>query len=239
MLVQERVLLNVKRYKQKESECAIAAASSVSSYYVDALNYNIIRKMVPMKVRSIGMDTSEQASLFNKVGFKNVSIVTSDLDLIDYSWSKLSRKNIIKKLNQLKNYYRYKVNHECEYERVSLLLRWLGNYEYNNNIIIDYDFPKYIKRSLNFGRPVCAAINATSMFKIKKWPYNKDSDIKGLPADHAIVIRGYDSKGVYIVDSDHGFSFKWLKKFENGYYKISWDKLLSNMHGGDLVLVRP
>lgn len=223
----DRILLGVKRYRQRTNECAIAACSSVANYYNKEINYKETRMMVPIYARQGGLFTSQQAKLFNKLGFSKVTIVTSNLDLIDYSWSKFPKQKIIKKLEKLQTHYRKTQGIKSDiYKDVTGLLLWLKDDQNDNNIIIDCDFSKHIKRSLNYGRPVSASINATTMFGLKKWPFKRDSDIKGQGLHHAIVIRGYDNKGVYVVDS------------EEGYYKISWEKLLTSIPGGDLILVR-
>ena len=234
----DKVLLRVKRFLQEDNECAIAAASSVANYYDKSIDYINSRKLLPFNLRRNGLFSSQQARLFNQMGFMNVNIVTADVEVIDFTWSNLSKKSMIKKLNKLQKYYnRTKYKNGNLNEVVGDLHDWLSNPDYNNNLIIDNDFAKYIRKNLDKGNPVCASVVATSLFKMKKWPLKKDSDIKGEKAHHALVIRGYDQTGVYIVDSDHGFADLSLKKYLNGFYKISWDKFLPNIADGDLIFI--
>lgn len=235
----KKVLLRVKRFCQHENECAIASVASLANFYDKNIKYDNIRHHIPYCLRRNGLYTSQQAKLLNAIHFKNVTIVTSDLDIVDYSWSKLSRYGLSKKLIKLYRYYnRTKNLNGNSNDIVYDLYQWLSNKNFNNKIIIDNDFAKYIKKCLDSGHPVCASVNATSMFKMKKWSHCGDSDIKGQRVDHAIVIRGYDSKYVYIVDSDHGFGRRIsLRKYVTGYYRISWEKLLTNIPCGDLIFV--
>jgi hypothetical protein len=54
----------------------------------------------------------------------------------------------------------------------------------------------------------------------------RDRDIKGEILEHAVVLRGYDDKGLFVVDSE-----------EQRYYKLSWHDFLLNVSSGDLILV--
>lgn len=240
MVQERRVLLSVKRFKQKVNECAVAAASSLGNYYDSSIRYEESRRLLPFNMRRGGIYTSQQARLLNLMGFDNVTIVTSDLDIVDYTWTKLSKRGLIKKLDRLYKYYRRTKGRNTNlHEIVYDLYSWLSDKRFNNNLIIDNDFAKYIKKTLDRGNPICASVSATTMFKIKKWPIHaKDSDIKGQNVEHSLVIRGYDNKGVYIVDSDHGFGRQVsLRKYVSGYYKVAWEKFLPNISHGDLIFV--
>ncbi len=238
-MTQKRVLLNVKRFRQEVDECAIAATSSLAHYYDPSVDYKDVRKMLPRRETKDGLFTSQQARLLNNLGFSDVSIVTCDLDIVDFSWRRYSKRKMIERLKRLRSYCRRSSTiHGSLSETVDDLVSWLETEGCNNRLIIDNNFPKYIRRSLDRGRPVGVSITVTSMFKLqKKWTMRKDSDIKGEREDHAIVLRGYDESGVFVVDSDYGYTLPRLKKYGRGYYKITWEKLLVNMPAGDLVLV--
>ncbi len=189
-----------------------------------------------------GLYTSQQARLLNELGFSRVSIVTSDLDLVDYSWRRLSKKRLVRKLKMMRDYYRRAKRSYIGYEKwVNDLVEWIEQTDCDNRLIIDNDFAKYIRQSLNRGHPVGASVNATSMFEMKKAPYRSNDqhpDIKGSCVEHAIVVRGCDDKGVFLVDSDRGYFKNGIsRKYSSGFYKIPWEKFLVNMPAGDLVLV--
>ena len=106
--MQDRVLLNIKRWKQLPSECAVASVASIINYYDPNVEYGDIRKQLKRKERIDGLYTSQQGKLLNKYGFSKVNIVTSDLNLMDFSWARLSKKSLIKKLQKLRLYYNRK-----------------------------------------------------------------------------------------------------------------------------------
>lgn len=237
-MAQKRVLLSVKGFRQKSHECAICASASLANYYDRSILYKDVREMLPHRLRN-GMYTAEQAKLLNTLGFECVTVVTNDLDLVDYSWSNLSKRRLIGKLKRLLSHIRRSMSHVPPYsaysgfqktreQSVSAMIEWLED-DYDNQLVIDHDFPKYIKKSLDRGHPVGVSVNATSMFKLKKGGA-RDADIKGEVEEHAVVLRGYDKKGVFIVDSDYAYENRC-------YYKIPWEQLLTNMSSGDLILV--
>ncbi len=230
-----RVLLSVKRFKQKPSECSIAAASSLAHFYDSEVDYKEVRKLIPARIRKKGLYSSQQARILNKLGFDKVTIVTADLNLIDFSWARYTKKSVIRRMKKLRAYYR-RIQEDWQY--VDDMIQWLEDKDCDNNLVIDYEFKKYIKRHLDRGLPVGASINWTALFRFTKGERRmKDRDIKGESVDHSIVLRGYDDKGVFVVDSHQECYRGTRAKFKSGYYKLPWDKFLVNIPSGDLLLI--
>jgi len=187
--------------------------------------------------RKKGLYTSQQGRLLNQLGFENVTIVTADLNLVDFAWANYTKKSLVRRMKKLRAHYR-RIKDEDSWDYVNDMVDWLEDKEYENNIIIDYEFKKYIKRQLDRGVPVGAAVNWTSLFKFSKGDRRqKNGDITGEAEDHAIILRGYDEKGVFVVDSHHEYYRGKRAKYRRGYYKLSWEKFLVNVPAGDLILV--
>jgi len=219
------------------SECSIAAATSLAHFFDPEVEYKNVREMIPKRKRAKGLYTSQQARLLNQLGFEVVTIVTADLNLIDFSWARLTKKSLIRRMKKLRAYYR-RIKDTNSWDYVDDMVKWLEDEECDNNLVIDYEFKKYIKKQLDKGLPVGAAVNWTSLFKYSKGDRRqKDNDIKGEGEDHSIVLRGYDEKGVFVVDSHSRCYTGKRAKYKNGYYKLPWDKFLVNIPGGDLVLL--
>lgn len=233
-----RVLLSVKRFEQFPRECAIAAASSLANYYDEEVEYKEVRNLVPPTKRRAGLFSSQQARLLNRLGFDGVTIVTADLNLVDFSWRKMSKQRIIGRLKRFRAYYGRARDKDSK-SYVKDMIKWLEDDRYDNKLVVSDDFPRIIRSELNKGRPVGAAFDWTSMFKFRKGSdkRSRDSDIHGWAENHAIVIRGYDDKGVFVVDSHSQYYRGALKKYKNGYYKLSWDRFLIHIPAGDLILV--
>lgn len=232
----KKVLLSIRRFKQKPSECAIAAAASLANFYDPSVTYRQVRKMVLPEERPNGLYTWEESGLLNDLGFKKITIVTANEGLFDFSWRDVPKDQLLKKLRRKRDYVRRrgdKSSHRC----LDSLIRWLDQTDCDNNLIIDYDFPKYIRHHLDHGRPVGASFNWTKIWRMPKTASRGHGDIAGEPEEHAIVIRGYDNKGVFVVDSHTQWYRGRLRRYRNGYYKISWSKYLVNAPDGDLILI--
>jgi len=118
-------------------------------------------------------------------------------------------------------------------QHVNCTIRWLSDPECDNSLVIDNNFAQYIRRVLNSGRPIGVSFNWTKVFKM---PRTK-TGIGGEDEEHAVVIRGYDDKGVFIVDSHFECYRGKRKKYRGGYYKLSWETFLLNTTG-DLIIIR-
>ena len=232
-----RVLLPVKRFKQKPAECGLCTIASLANFFDSSIDYNTIRKTVSNtdlnKISRSGMYTSQEARLLNKLGFKKVKIVTADLNLIDFSWAEFDKSELIQRMKVLLSHYKKKKDHH-NHLYVKDMIKWLEDERYDNSLVISNDWKKHIERQLNHNVPVGAAINWTSFFKFKKGHHSVNGDITGSSIDHAFVIRGFDDKGVFVVDS-HTKSY--TGKYRKGFYKIAWDKFLVNVPCGDLILL--
>lgn len=225
----DRVLLKVKAFKTESSGCAIAATASLANYYDKSIDYSTVRKMTSRKDREDGLYTHQQGIMLNKLGFSKVSIVTADLDILDISWSELEKKTQISKLEKAAKYWKKEDSENAEVLRG--YVQWL-NMSKENKLIIDSDFPKYIRRYLSNRRPVGASVTINSLFKIRKY-----HDIKGSPDQHAVVLRGYNEKHVFVVDMNFQYVSRPAGKKPRGYYRLTWEKFLCNMPFGDLILI--
>lgn len=231
----KRVLLTVRRWKQRPAECAIASATALAYYFDESVTYHKVRNVVPKSLlrKNEGLYTSQQARLLNDLGFGRIAIVTSDPTLVDMSWQKLSKGKIIEKLRRKRAYCGRTSDTEGK-SFVDDMISWLQYDGCDNNLIIDYNFPMYIRRHLDAGKPVGASYNWTKMFKFKKTGVD---EVRGEVEEHAVVIRGYDDQGVFIVDGHHQSYKGRLSKYHNGYYKMPWETYLVTAPDGDLILV--
>lgn len=230
------IMLDVKRFPQRPAECGIATVSSLANFFNSSVEYENVRTMLPVRHRSNGLYTSEQAYLLNRLGFNKISIVTADLTLVDFSWAKLPKSILIKKLKKLATFYKRKREYDsCAY--VSNMIKWLSDPDYDNNLIIDYNFKNHICKHLKRGTPIGASVNWTSLFKFKKGNGYHNDDIRGEAEEHAFVLRGFNKKYVFVVDSHYQCYLGTRAKFRSGYYKIPWEKFLVNIPSGDLIII--
>jgi len=228
--------LKVKRFLQDPSHCAVAACAELVNYYNPTIDYEYTKKLaykkISKKIGDEGLETSEMALLLNYLGFKKVTIVSSSMNVFDYSWSKYGRKKITETLKDAI----LKKKDKDEKIQTKNIYKWISKTEYKNCIKIDYDFDKYIKKQLRKGNPIILTFNWTLFFKFIKDGENGGDAINGETEEHAVVANGYDNKGIWIVDSHHEYYKYTRKKYRKGFYKLPWSHLYTCMGEGDLIL---
>jgi ABC-type bacteriocin/lantibiotic exporter with double-glycine peptidase domain len=227
--------LKVTHYLQDPCCCAVASCATAANYYNSEINYEntkILAKKISKKVADEGIESSQICMLLNKLGFHKVTYITSYLNLVDYDWQKFGRKRMIKIMEQSVTAKKDK----DEKAMTRLALKWLKDFEYDNQLIISYDFGKYIRQHLNKKMPVILGFNWTMFQKFAKDGENGPDPFNGEEQEHAVVVNGYDDKGVWIVDSHHKFYKYKRKKYRRGFYKISWENLMTCMGQGDVYL---
>jgi hypothetical protein len=226
--------MRIKRFPQEPSHCVTSTVSSIANFYNSKIDYNKTKDVANNFIGPTkdGFDDGETGRLLNKLGFKKIDIVTTELLMFDYNWAKLSKRKLIEVMDESRN----KINEDYR-ETFKSLIRFLKNKGCRNNIIIDYDFSKYIKKYLDKSIPIIVTFNWTMFFK---WPkeniWRKTSPVMGDVTLHAAVIYKYDDEGVHICDSHQEYYKYRLKGFKKGRYKVPWEKLMVTMASGSLVI---
>jgi len=229
--------LKVVRYMQDPCCCAVASCATTSNYYNPEIDYKVAKeiaiKKITAKVVDEGLESAEIGMLLNKLGFYKVTIVTSALNLIDYTWAGFRKKKMIDILEKSA----VAKTDKKEKKDTRYYIKWLKNKQYDNELVISYDFGKYIRKHLNKKKPVILSFNWTIFQKyVKENEYGLDDPFNGDGVEHAVVANGYDDKGVWIVDSHHQCYKYRRKKYRRGFYKVSWENLMTCMGYGDVFL---
>ena len=226
--------LRITRFLQHPAECAVASASSVAHYYNKKIDYEqtriIAEDMISSEVTD-GLYDGEIGLLFNLLGFKSVEIVSADLDCFDYTWNKLSHKKLIEELKHMG-----RLNADCR-ENCKSMAKFLNFDGYKNKLIIDYSFARYIKEYLTMRIPVIISFDWTMFLRMPKLNDKGVEDaMKGISEAHAVVARGFDDKGVYIVDSHNEYYKYKRKRYRTGKYRIEWDDLMVIMGSSGTII---
>jgi hypothetical protein len=228
--------LKVTHYLQDPSHCAVAACACVTNYYNSEINYQILKKTasrLSSKISKEGLDSAQIGILLNRAGFQKVTIITSVLNHFDYEWANYSKRKLLENIEE--SFRKKKEKNEIVV--LKNFHKWLKNKSFNNKLIINYNFRKYIQKHLNRNKPVIITFNWTMFFKYPKEGENKEKDVfNGSDMEHAVVGYKYDNKGLWVCDSHHSAYKYKLKRFRKGYYKMSWDSLLTCMGQGDVIL---
>jgi len=230
------VKLKVNRFINDPNLCAVASSAIVANYYDNSIDYDrtkeIAVKKISKNVFDLGLDSAEIGMLLNRLGFNEVEIISSNLDFLDYSWAKLSKNKLIKKLNTLEN----KTKDETVQSYCKISSDFL-KFSIKNKLIIDYTFSDYIREYLDKKIPVIITFNWTKYFRFTKDGVNGTPDpFLGDSTEHAVVAYGYDDKDVYICDPHVKFYKYKLKKYRDGFYKMPWEILMGVMGNGDVII---
>jgi hypothetical protein len=221
--------LNINRYLQEPSHCAVASCATAANFYNNKINYDISKEIALSKVvksTELGLDSGEICLLLNNLGFNKVTMVSSNLMFFDYTWAKFKKEKMLRQIEEAK------IKYKGEYkDSLKSIYRWLKNKKFNNNLIISYQFGKYIREHIDSKKPVVLTFNWTMFFK-----YKKKNAINGEAEEHAVVAYGYNKKGVYICDSHNQYYKYRLKKYRSGLYLINWENLMSIIAFGDVFL---
>ena len=227
--------LKVTHYLQDPCYCSVAACATAANYYNSEINYEIAKEKVNKISKKVGEEGLESPSIcrfLNQLGFYKVTYITSYLNLVDYGWYKFGRKRMIKEFEKSLTIKKDKDEKWLTRETI----KWLKDFQYDNNLIISYDFGKYIRQHLNKKKPVVLSFNWTIFQKFAKEGENGSDPYNGDSEEHAVVANGYDDKGIWIVDSHHSYYKYKRKKYRKGFYKISWENLMTCIGQGDVYL---
>jgi hypothetical protein len=229
--------LSLKRFVQDPGCCAIASSASIANFYNSSIDFDFAKEaVVKHKINrdpNEGLWSGEIGRLLNCLGFKKVTIISSNLDILCYSWAKLSKVDLIKKLEKVgKRAPTPDIRRDAR-----CMAKFLTQEEYQNSLKIDREFCKHIRTSIDEGKPVIASFNWNMFFRQPKYNDREEIDpVKGDYTEHAICCVGYTKKGVWVVDSHHEYYTYSLKKYRKGRYHMQWEDLASCMGFGDLLI---
>ena len=227
-------ILKVTRYEQTQNQCAVAACASVLNFYNSKMDYKKVCKIAydifTDSIDHDGLDSGEMGILFNKLGFQKVTIISSDVIHLDYSWNKLNKKKLIHILRKTSKNKKVTLP-----DTLKIFANFLSTKE-DNSLSIDNDFSNHIKTSIKHKKPIVLSVNWNLMFKQPKYDIDGKITPLGECEKHAIVVYGYNDKDVYVADSNNAAYKKRFNGYKNGKYKVSWNVLMLAMSMEDIII---
>jgi len=230
------MFIPLTRYEQIPGTCSIAAAASTANYYNPDIDYDYALSVVKRRITKKydqGLWSGQIGRLLNMLGFKDVTIISSDLDYLDFSWSRLSRKGLIRELSEVVKKIELPARHSARD-----MLKFLNIAKYQNNLLVDYQYGRHIRQSLSEGFPLLLSFNWTMFFKYAKFDTkDRPNSVKGEYEIHCVCGAGYTKTGIYIIDSHENMYKYKLKKYRKGKYHVRWEDLLACMGmQGDVII---
>lgn len=183
------------------------------------------------KCMDAGMDAGEIIYLLNEMGFKKVTMISADTDYLDFAWQLLEKKELLEQIGNA-----MKEKHPCKTDLKDLHAT-LSREDVNNQLVIDYEFDKYMKTFLRQEKPLIFSFNWTVFFKQPKSGANGEADpIHGECEEHAVVACGCNKRSIHILDSHHQYYKGKLKRYKNGRYSMTWRQMMNVIGAGDVYL---
>lgn len=230
-------ILKLSIFEQEHSDCGVASASALANYYDSNIDYKKVQKIafkLDSRIKNEGTSSGELGIILNKLNFRKVTIYSSNHDVVDFGWKKLSRKQIKSRLKELSIYGKKKEYREDAY----WYYRFLSKRSYDNNLLVSSDFANIIRYNIDRHRPVIVDYNWCQMFDQPKLNKEGEPDcIRGDVDYHAVVVIGYDKEKVCILDSNN--EKKKSDKIElisKGHYYIKWDHLMVAMGSSEVIV---
>ena len=225
----------LKRFVQEPSQCSVAACACITNFYNKQVDYDRTKAIACSSntniTKSRGLETPEMGMLLNVLGFRKVTIISTDLEYLDYSWANLSKSSLIEELSVLAR----KTSHPCR-DLAKLMTEFLTYPGCQNKLIIDHNYGDFIRGTLSNRCPVLLLFDWSLKFNMPKHRGDVVDPISGERDYHAVVGYGYSEKGVFVIDSHEKYYRYKLKKFRKGRYLIPWEEMMVTMGGGDLVI---
>ncbi len=172
-------------------------------------------------------------SLLNHLGFKSVKIITCDLDIVDFTWNKFSHRKKVAAMNAM---LRTRLDEDIR-DNLHALKDFLSDKRFKNSVVIDHHFGEQIRNALDAKTPILVSYNWTMLWGFPKTDYDDIPDyIRGGQDYHSVCLRGYNDKGIHVVDSHWEFYKRKLIEYRNGFYTIPWEELLTVIGTGDIIV---
>lgn len=230
-------ILPLTLFEQEHNDCGIASISAISNYYDSKINYSKVKNLafkLDPSIEHRGTYSGQLGIILNKLGFRKVTIYSSNHDVVDFSWNNLSHEEIRSNLKEISIYGKSKDFREDSF----WYHKFLSKRSYENRLIVSSDFVKIIKKSIDNYKPLLIDYNWSQMFNHVKSNSKDEPDyIRGDVDYHAVTIVGYNKEKVCILDSNN--NVKKREKIEpvsSGCYYVRWEHLMVAMGKSDLIV---
>jgi Peptidase_C39 like family len=178
-----------------DTTCGPTCLHAVYGYYGDGIPlHRVIREVQSLKTGgTLGVMLACHAL---RRGYK-ATIFTYNLKLFDPTWFSLTSPEIVQRL---KKQARFKKRDKLQTSTTS----YIDFLELGGILKMQDLTPKLLRKFLNRGIPVLTGLSSTYLYQNKReyGPNDLEDDVRGQPAGHFVVLRGYDRKNrkVFIAD---------------------------------------
>ncbi len=210
MFIMGAEMLKIRVFEQEEKWfCGPAVVQSVLEYFGIKMSQKEIAKGCGTS-KKYGTSLVGMAIFLKKLGLKP-RLIIFDPEIIDPTWSKLSKKILAEKLSKRLKAVKPKKRTRRVYE---LLIEYLKN---NGEVFLKIPGKELITEALRRNEiPIIAVCNKIFYKTIRTYK-NRPDDIKGGYGGHIVIVKGYKNGKFFVADP-----LKQKRKISEDELLFSW-----------------
>lgn len=205
-----------------DTTCGPTCLHAVYGYYGDGIPlHRVINEVPSLKTGgTLGVMLANHAL---RRGYR-ATIYTYNLRLFDPTWFVLNSDEICKRLKR-----QARVKKREKLQRATRA--YIDFLELGGVIKMEDLTARLLRKYLNRGIPVLTGLSSTYLYHAMReyGPNDRDDDIRGQPAGHFVVLRGYDRKKrtIYVADPLESNPYSSDHQYELGINRVMNAVLLS------------
>jgi hypothetical protein len=205
-----------------DTTCGPTCLHAVYGYYGDGIPlHRVINEVPSLKTGgTLGVMLANHAL---RRGYR-ATIYTYNLKLFDPTWFILSTEEICKRL---KRQARFKKRDKLQ----RATRAYIDFLELGGVLKMEDLTARLLRKYLNRGIPILTGLSSTYLYQaVREYgPHDRDDDIRGQPAGHFVVLRGYDRKKrtVFVADPLESNPYSSDHQYELGINRVMNAILLS------------
>ena len=203
------------RSQPNDTTCGPTCLHAVYGYYGDGIPLHTVIREVP-SLKTGGTLGVMLACHALRRGYK-ATIYSYNLKLFDPTWFILSNDEICKRL---KRQARFKKREKLQRSTRS----YIEFLELGGTLVMEDLTAKLLRQYLNRRIPILTGLSSTYLYQEKReyGPKDTEDDLRGQPAGHFVILRGYSRKkrSVFISDPLENNPFSSNHQYELGINRV-------------------
>ncbi|HMP88946.1 MAG TPA: C39 family peptidase [Kiritimatiellia bacterium] len=215
--------------------CGPTCLHAVYRYFGDGVPLHDVVREVP-SLKSGGTLGVMLANHALRRGY-NATIYSYNIRLFDPTWFVLSSGEISKRLRRQARVKKRDKLQKATHAYIEFL-------DLGGKLKVQDLTPRLLRKYLNRGIPVLTGLSSTYLYQSPReyGPHDVDDDIRGQPAGHFVVLRGYDRKrkSIFVADPLESNPYSSDHQYELGIERVICSILLGIVtDDANLIIIQP
>jgi len=215
--------------------CGPTCLHAVYRYYGDGIPLHDVIREVP-SLKSGGTLGVMLAGHALRRGYR-ATIYSYNLKLFDPTWFTLDSDEIARRLKRQARFKKRGKLQKATHAYIEFL-------ELGGRLRVQDLTPRLLRKYLNRGIPVLTGLSSTYLYQTAReyGPHDVDDDVRGHPAGHFVILRGYDRKrkSVFIADPLESNPYSADHQYELGIERVICSILLGIVtDDANLMIIEP